>query len=390
MGSIWRRSQAKTKWKALKKMLMMKRIVMVLWVSLLCSCSKDEAEMVVEADLVPSFVLVGLDTESVYQYNYDGLEDSGETFNLSQELGMGPNYLTLRQEGEQLSFYTFSDGAFSLYQKNVLTGAINSYVDFYENTDARSIVWGTNDMASVYFGYYSPRGSRNLALYTLDLAAMQGEDTSLEFNIQELYQPLYEDGRLYITYQNGSGTFKLIIYDTVVGRVLQNLDYGSARPSIFITDNGNLAIIKLRPNGVMELEVRAAETLAVVADQVLNLNQVFLPGPLNAQLVENKLYYEFEFAQPFRLTKGPAIYDLSNDENTVLDIEFILNQVTSETGGSYDVISSVYNSDSDAFLLAYRALDNQDALEGGVLAIASTGQLLKRVPLPFFPTYFLE
>jgi hypothetical protein len=371
-------------------MKMNRKIWALVWLSLLWACSTNETEMAAEEDLVPSFVLVGIDAENVYQYNYDGLEDKAATFNLSQELGLGANYLTLRQVGQQLSFYTFSNGAFSLYQKDVLTGSTDLFLDFYENTDARSIVWGTNDASSVYFGYYSPRGSSNLALYSYHLATLQGVDTPLEFNIQELYPPLYEDGKLYITYQSGSGAFKLAIYDTFQATVVQNVDYGSARPSIFMADNGDLAIITLGPNGITELELRSTETFLVQTKQVLNLNQVFSPGPLNAQLRDEKLYYEFEFAQPFSINKGPAIYDLGTDENLVLDMDGILKQLSSETGLSINILTSVYVKDTDAFLFGYGKVTNDDRLEGGVLAISSEGKLLKQLSLPFVPTYFLK
>ena len=156
------------------------------------SCTKEmdnEADTAYENKEI-SFQAIGVDGERIYQYNYDGYQGIEETINLSSELGLGSEYLTLRQLNKTLSFFNFNQGSFSLVQKDLSSNRVESYIDFYTNSSERSIVWGINNDDSVFFGHYSPEGSTNLAIHNVSLDDFQGSDLSLEFNIEQLYQPL--------------------------------------------------------------------------------------------------------------------------------------------------------------------------------------------------------
>ena len=73
------------------------------------SCSKDDAvEAVTLSEPEFDIILVGEDAERVYQFDYNTVNNIEEQSDLTQELGLGSSYLTLRQEGDLLSFYIFS------------------------------------------------------------------------------------------------------------------------------------------------------------------------------------------------------------------------------------------------------------------------------------------
>lgn len=366
--------------------------ILLLFIFFLSACSNDDMDMeeTETSDKPISINAIGADGSAIYLYSNDGTQEEGTTTNLSSELGLGSDYLTLRQVGKTVSFYTFSQGKFSLFQKDVATGGVQTYVDFYTNTAARSIVWGTNDQETVFFGYYNPEGTTNLAIQNVGLDNLQGSDLSLEFNIDRLYQPLYHDGKLYITYRNSALEYKISVYDTLTFSLVQTLEYGTDAPSILIDGNGNLAVFKFKNTAAVSLEIRDVDTLAILETMDFELNQRFQPGPLNAELKDGKLYYGYEYSQPFNLQIGPAVLDIATGENQILDLLGVLNQIESSEEITTYVVWQQYDASQDVFLVSYGSYNESPILTGGMLVLSPDGRLINTIELPFVPTYFVK
>ena len=356
----------------------------------LTSCSNDDGSEEEAISKNPSFEFLGIDLQSTYQYTYDGSQETGSQTNLTEELGVPANFLTLRQVGNTLSFYSFASGNFSLFQKDVLTGESNSYPEFYSNTAQRSIVWGTNDEEAVFFGFYNPQGSTNLAIRKLTLDNLEGEDLNIEFNIDQLFQPLYEDGKLFITYRAFDLRYKIAIYNTDTGALIQTLDYGTASPSILIDNDGNLAVFRFTEDNKTTLERRDFNTLSIIEEVPLSFEQKLPIGPLNGSLIGSKLYYEFIYQQPYVINSGPAIFDIGSGETRILDLVGIKNRLENEEDLYINELLSQYDEDEGIFLISYVKVNTEDTLEGGVLAISQDGELLTNLQVPFIPAYFIK
>ncbi|MFX0555925.1 hypothetical protein ACOCEA_03965 [Maribacter sp. CXY002] len=366
----------------------MKRILMLLLLCLgLSSCSTDDSEIVSETSTIPNIEFVGVDNDNTYLYDYRAEVGIGEQTNLSSELGLGTNFLTLRQTEQELSFYTFNSGKFSLLKKDIESRETDTYIDFYTNTNERSIVWGINTKDQVYFGFYNPKGSTNLALRAISLTTLNGNDISLEFNINTLYQPILIDENLFITYLDGQERYKITRYNTDTNTLTQTLDFGTSSPSLFDDDLGNLVILKFAENGKVDMEIRDSNSLSLIKEQNLALEQRFLPGPLNASLIGNKLYYQYTYQQPFIIDKGPAIFNINTSENKVLDFIGIIDEVEQELDVSVNIITEYYDPGKNVFLASYQKFDE---LYGGVLIINEDGKLLKNIELDFVPIYFVK
>jgi hypothetical protein len=366
----------------------MKRILLLLtlWLSV-SSCSKDDSDIIQEPTVIPDVSFIGVDNENTYFYDFRAETEQGERANLTSELGLGPNFLTLRQSEQELSFYTFNSGKFSLLKKNLESSVTNTYIDFYTNTDQRSIVWGINTKSYVYFGFYNPKGSTNLSLRTISLETLEGTDISLEFNINTLYQPILIEENLFITYLDGQDRYKIVRYNTDTNTVGQTLDFGESSPSLFEDDLGNLVILKFAENGKVQMEIRDSRSLSIIKEQELALNQRFLPGPLNASLVGDNLYYQYTYQQPFIIDMGPAIYNINTSENKVLDFVGIIDDVEKELDVSINFITEYHDSEKNVFLASYQKFEE---LEGGALIISERGELLKNIELDFVPIYFVK
>ncbi len=300
-------------------------IVLILFIAaILFSCSNDDIQ---ETKNIQDFnlTIIGEDLQDVYQYDYKSLNDTGTQVNLSSELGIQNNYLTLREFEGSLSFYSFSNSAISLVQKNLSTGRITSFADFYTISAERSLVWGINDENSVYFGLYKPLGSTNLTLRVVSFTNMQGFDISLEFGIERLYEPLYDNGNLFITYLTGSENYKLVVYNVDANAVVKTFEFGKDKPSFLITDLGNLAVFTQNGNGNTNLELFDTLNFLRLSTSLLPIAQTFKAGPLNGAIVNEKLYYQYVYTQPFEIENGPAVLNLNSGDNTILDIVGLIN-----------------------------------------------------------------
>ncbi len=360
----------------------------LVWI-LFMGCSKDVIPAEEEINL-PSFTVIGEDLDFAYEYRYNGLVGSGEIKNLSNELGVYSDYLTLRQLQTTLSFYSFSSGSFSLARKNLVTGNSETFQNFFTNTGQRSISWGINTENTVFFGFYAPVGSTNLGVLSVDLSGLLVQDLILENNILNLYQPLYSNGKLFITYKDGLNNYKITVFNTNSKQVITTLEFEKTAPSILLDDFGDLAVIKPVMNLDALLEIYDFNTFAIKKQFPITLNQTFVAGPLSGILTNNKLYYSYAYSQPFLLTTGPAILDLNDNTNIVLDLLSLFAQVESELGYPVVLVSQGYSKFQNVFFVGYGVLNNGESIEGGVLIISESGELLKNIAIPFAPTYFVK
>lgn len=355
--------------------------VLVLFVT---GCSNDD-NAIPEPDAIPiaSFQVIGEDANSVFQYSYNAETEGGEFINLTAELGVSPDYLTLRQTDEFISFYSFSQGAFSLDIKNIRTGAFANYVDFYANGPDRSVVWGTNTLTNVFFAYFQPGDSRVIGIQDVEIQNQLSQDLTIDFGIDRLFQPILFDGKVYISFLDNQGNYKLTVYNTVTQDLGTILNFNNIPISILIDSAGDLAVIKNGANATIELY--EADSLSLINTLELAFNSGFSAGPVEgAVLSDNKLYYPFSFVQPARFAEGPAIFDLETQQNFVADLDAISETVEEEIGKRITISTQVFSESKNRFFVGYALLETVN--EGGVLQISTNGELISNTPLEFFPT----
>lgn len=353
----------------------------------LLGCSNDDEGLGnTQESSNASFTVIGEDLNTVYLLSYDG-NAQPITSDLTQELLVPSDYLTLRQRGNTLSFYSFSQGFFSLAVKDVETGTAEIYEDFYLNTPERSVSWGIDDQENVFFGYYGPNGSRNLGLQDFDLTNSTSLDIQIDFNVDTTYQPLLYENRVYISYKDNTGVYKLTYYD-IATKVLGPQLTSNTRPFGFlITQNGELALLKGLPTPVIEFY--DAQSFSFLEETSLERDFGFPAGPVNdVFVIEDRLYFNFIYPQPSRFISGPAIYDLVTQELNLIDISTLVDDVEEEIGFGIIFTTQVYDATQDVFLMGYGS--SGDEVLGGVIAASSNGDLLENVTFPFFPTYFVR
>ncbi len=353
-----------------------------------CSNTDETNEELAERQEIPAFTTIGEDLSSVYQYNYSSTSEEGTLINITSETGLSAQYLTLREVGDVLTFYTFSSGSFTALQRNARTGENQLLENFYTVSDEQSILWGANSENQLFVGYYSPRQTNNLGVRIIDIATGNEQDISIAAGVQSTFQPLYFKEKLLVSFLDGVGNYKTAILNTKDKLVLEILDFGQEAASILIKNDGDIAIFKKQNgNGYTYTELDF-ESLAVTDERSFSIEQSFAPGVLEANIADDQLYYLNFLAQPSPVLFAPAVYNFGTSSNTTIDIFSILSDFEQEIGEQIDLVSQGYNSSSNLFLLGYRNVNDNSQSSGGVLVVDANGNRIGFIRLPFIPTYF--
>ena len=361
----------------------------ILFGYLMVACSSDD-EGTTSEPIPPSptsFIAIGENDTQVLQYSYDAEANAGMSTNLTETVGLPIGYLAIRQNDEVVSFYTFFQGAFNLYQWDTqqLQGMV--FEQFYELTDERSVAWGTDLGNNVLFGYFGPFTARDLALQRVSLLGDVGTDVTIESSVASTSRPLTANERVYISYVDSEQDHKLVVYDWTTEELSVILNFGKQPFSFFVTENDEVAVLKNEVPPVMELY--DAANLDFLNRMTLSTNLRFDSGPVNdVVLLDNKVYYNFTFAQPSTLTSGPAIYDLDSGDNVVFPLDNIVDEVEQQVEQSIGITTQVYDKVNNVFLVGFGALDATN--RGGVFQLSEAGELIEVFEFPFTPTYLVR
>lgn len=363
----------------------------VLCLILSFSCAKDPlpSEGDVNGQAI-TFVAIGEDAETVYQYRFNAATDTGTLSNLTQEQGIKNQYITIRQVGDVLSFYSFSGGNFTLVQLDVVTNTNRNFENFYQESDQRSILWGTDNASNAYMGFFAPQGSKNFGVLTIDLETGAEQELMVAEAIQNTYQPFYYQGKLLLTYLDGTGDYQIAIVDTDTNTIQKRLYFGKSVPNILVNEDGDFAILQSEQGEQFSYAVYDALSLEPVLSRVFALRRYFFPGALKGRFIGDKLVYFSAYVQPAFVPFGPAFFDFNADTETLVDMQGIVAQVEQDLQKGIILLTQGYDQGSGSYLIGYANKDTGTSLEGGVIVISLEGKLMKTLELPFVPTYFLS
>ncbi len=373
------------------------RLLCVLHLSIICtlflSCTNDDDQPNTVPEIqMPNYTVIGENFQSVFQFNYKGTPEESELINLTEVNNVNREYLTLRQVSEVLTFFSYAAGSFSAIQRNYITGESTFLNEFYTVSKERSVVWGANSENKLFLGYFSPDGTTNYGIRTIDLSSDQEIDLILEYNVTDVFEPLYHEGRLLITFLDERSNYKLAVLDTDSNNLIKTFDFGKTVPSIMINKDGDMIIFNGNTESDYEFTVYDIRTLEIIREEAFSINRYFSAGPIQteASISNEKLYYLNLYAQPSSIPFGPAIYDFNTKTNRIIDMISIVLQVQNELGQEIDLTAFDYNEESRTFLMGYAKLTNAETLEGGILVISEEGLLLRNTKLGFAPTRFID
>ncbi|MBT8210011.1 MAG: hypothetical protein KJP14_05730 [Eudoraea sp.] len=355
------------------------------------SCSSDDgANSVAEQDTLPDFQVIGEDGSSIYQYSYSSTDEEGSILDLTQVNGVNRQYITLRQTGDLISFFSFASDSFSVVLHDAFTNTAISYPNFYSVSDDRAITWGSNSEFNLFLGFYTPRGTRNYNVRIIDPETGLFTDVPVAFNTTRAFQPLYSNGRLVLPYQDSIENYQIAILDTDNASITRTLNFGGAVTNLFLNDSDDLVVLSSLDQSNYQYTIYDLQTLAVNEEGNFVLNKFLPSGRLEANLSDNKLYYINFFAQPYPLTSGPAVYDLTLQEDRVIDMLGIAQEIEAEIGTSLVLTDIYYLESAELFAVCYAEATPADSWNGGLIFLRPSGEIVYRLELPFVPTYLVR
>ncbi len=365
-------------------------VCVVLLALFLISCvGNDDSSVAESVSRVPDFTLLGEDTSNIYQYRFEASTGNKTMINLTDELRVPRQFITLRQVDNLITFYSFSDDNFSAVQTNVTTGESQALDNFYTNSPERSVIWGANSENKLFLAYYSPIGSSDLGVRFIETGTGTARDVSLEVTTRNVFEPFYRKGKLFVPYENVSSGYMVAVLDTESETLLETMDFGNNIPSILSIDDGNIAIFLRSSGNAYEYRVYDIDTLVLLSTTDFNLSRFFLPGPVEADIIGDILYYLNFYAQPFPIPFGPALYDFSTGQNRILDMVSIVQEVESELNATLILTAFGYKPEGRSFLIGFTT-EGSPLFQGGLLVVSDEGVLLDRLTLPFVPIYILR
>ncbi len=358
---------------------------------LMVACSNDDGQSNVDREVsIPDFNLIGEDGSSIYQYQYSSAAKSGIRTNITQENGVSRQYITIRQTADWVSFFSFANNNFSFVQRNIANGSGLAYPDFYTVSDDRAITWGTNSETEIFLGFYTPRGTKNYNVRLLDPETAEFLDIFIEFGILQAYQPLYNNGRLVMPFRDNASNYKIAVVNTDAQALMQILDFGGAVPSVFIDDIGDMVVISSTDQNNYGYKTYDLQSLDILTEDSFTLNKYFEPGPLEASLSGDKLFYLNYFAQPYPIPVGPAVFDIPQGEDRVIDILSIVEDFEEEKGFKIALTAIRYMEIEQVFLVGYAENGDPEVWRGGVFVITTDGRLVDTIEVDFVPTFIAK
>ena len=355
------------------------------------ACSNDDGSLSeTEQDALSDFQIIGEDANSIFLYTYSSENEESSILNLSDFSGVNRQYITLRQTGSLVSFFSFTSDNFSLVLHDVDNNSSFSYPNFYTVADERSITWGSNSESHIFLGFFSPFGTRDYYVRILDPVSGDFTDVPIEDNTTRVFSPLYTNGRLVLPYRDSAENYKIAVLDTDNALVRVIIDYDNAATSLFLNDLDELVILNSSDQLNYQYNIFDLQNVTITEAGNFELNKFFNPGPVDAILSDNKLYYLNFFAQPYPVTSGPAVFDLGIQEDLVIDILGIKLEVETELGGAVILTDIHYLEKANSFAVGYAEAENQEQWNGGVFFIRPDGAIIDRIELPFVPTYVVR
>ncbi|PQB05012.1 hypothetical protein BST85_08995 [Aureitalea marina] len=301
-------------------------------------------------------------------------EIQGPVLNLNEDMNMDTG-VVFRSEPPNLIFYRPS--FFNrVWVRDVRTGDSSPFNEFFQpEVDPVSI--STVASSSHIVTFYRDRFNEDI--YRMD-----------SYNMAEgVEAPLYETLEALSTVHIDRNKFMLTYVDQDQRLILEAFDLNS-RTKVLETDITSLIgytfsgdFIYLFGNGVVRIFDYNIGKLGSPQGILENINR---GGFFDTELVGNRLYYRFAYAQPNLLIEGPAYYDLDQGANTIFDLFTFVDYLESNGQNLLNPGPIEINSEEEVIVFAYSYIEAGNTEAQWAVAYLDYGlQLIKTTDIPIEP-----
>ncbi|WP_299765658.1 hypothetical protein [uncultured Dokdonia sp.] len=357
---------------------------LVLSAVMLCSCSDtDDTAMILPEEAtnsLPDFSFLNFSTQgAVLQYQFDVSTQTGIISNLTVSNGISPFIQRVHESGDVAGMYSGNE----VWLKNLRTDRVVSAMNFFSEGENEIRNWTINSETTVFSGLHDSSNFDNFTVRVIDL------DTNIVTTIPvgdigQTVEAVYQDDHL-VFYENreidaGNLQSKLVFVNTNIMESLgiQLFENRSINGFVFGESNDVFVFFNNATYTRFDLASFAA----------LDTGNSSLPVQLNGSEIvfDSKIYYVRAFPEPTVLDPLPAIYDITTQEETVIDVTPALEMLASENEWTNLTRTTIdYSVVTNSWLIGYSYTDATGTAKGGVAKFSNEAELLVNLEVTDHP-----
>jgi len=359
-------------------------ILLAFWLCCL-GCSDDdpgdiliEVEETVSQENFPAFSFLTTTQEGIQQYVFDVATQTGSLSNLSIQEGVSPfaNNAFIANNVAGLYFQN------QVWLKNLETGNIVSGENFFSQTDDIFNNWTVNSTTTVYTGFHDGGAFENFNVRAQNIVT----NTQTEFNIGNIGQSAPATfGNNHLIFHNN---FSSGSNGPVATLGLINTEINASVG--LITLEGDLVIGSIFGQNNDVFVFSTEDRYHRFDLSTFNLIETFptsFRAALNGRegLNNNQIFYTFIQPQPSILDASPAVYNLTTNTNTIVDIITSFQTIQEERlYTSIQPTDMQYSAIEEAWIVGY-SFSSITGSGGGVFKIDLSGSILAEIQLDVAP-----
>lgn len=299
----------------------------------------------------------------------------GNLLDLNQDMGMDTG-VVFRTEPPYLIFYRPS--FFNrVWIRDVRDGSSSAFVNYFQPAGEAVAISTVASSRHIVTFYRNPAMED---IYRMDSYRVQEQDEAPLYQIEEDLSTVHiNQDKFMLTYVDDQQRLVLEAFDLNNREKVLESDISSL---VGYTFSGNF--IYLFGNGVVRVFDYNSGQLGSPVGILENVNR---GGYFDSELIGNRLYYRFAYAQPNLLVEGPAYYNLSQGTNTIFDLFPFVDFLESTGKNLLSPGPIEVNAQEEVIVFAYSYIEAGDTeAQWAVAFLDYNMNLIKTTDIPIQPS----
>lgn len=352
----------------------MKKYLAYSILALFFACSNDDDDFNLEEENIQlsNFSIVSFDDEAFYEYRFNEETQDGFSTNLTEEEGIPRfTFFTRRIDGV-FGFY----GPGSAAIKDFETEELNFVADLGGNPGEQRVT-STNDAATIGL-IFTMQGTPNFFLRVFDVATSATFVVALG-EVNEDVQ-LYIQGDTIFVINVEDNESRLIKIDRVSNIITQELSIDLNISGLIFGEQNDIFVF----SATGDYRQFLIDDLTLLSEN----SSTFVPvNSVPSKYRDGVVYSQFEYPQPNFYAIGPAAYDLSTGDRTIIDVAPIFDNyiATNEGTAIIQPVHFDYDTEHEVWIVAFDVTNIDGSSRFGYFVINTAGEILSESPLERLP-----
>jgi len=364
----------------------MKKLLFLAMLFLTLACEKDDdgpdspPQYATEVNFNVTVLMRNDDSDRIsYDINI-GTELIGPV-NLTDQPGFpfSPGYNT---DGNYLIFFDRFQEAKS-WKKNVATGEIETFENYFIPPNPATSIrnYATKDYLLTFYRNFFGANPEDLFLHIYEMATGNFETiffTDEDYNPNESLTRFAYGNKFMGVFRNAAGerVMKIVNLDTPQDNHLIDINdrrsYTAVENEIFLFGDDGYRIFDIGSGQLGSVNL---------TEETINSPTPFF----YTNKLENRLSFEFPYAQPSQISKGPALFNLDTGRVELFDLDMFRLNLQENFQYLSGADFSYVNQEEGVIVLSYSYSTEQSGLEYGIAFLNFQMEVISTVRIPFPP-----